>query len=261
MKTSDKKHWEDFWKTKDLKDIYPVGDRVIKAIEKHVDPKGLRILEVGAGTGRDSYELAKKGAEVYVLDYAESALMLYKKQNMEKDQKAIAVCGDAFGLPFADNSFDIVFHQGLLEHFREPLGIIKENQRVLKPKGFVIIDVPQRWHIYTVIKHILIAFNSWFAGWETEFSITQVEKILKQHDLEPFDFYGEWMYPSLAYRTLREILWKIKIKLPLYPFKIPGLYQIRRFFHYNLPKNRFFANTCLSIGVLGRKNEKKVEKH
>ncbi len=257
MRTSDKKHWEDFWKTKDLKDIYPVGDRVIRGIEKNTDIKGKRILEVGAGTGRDSYQLAERGAEVFVLDYAESALALYKMQNKDKKEITYPICGDAFNLPIADNSVDIVFHQGLLEHFREPLGIIEENFRILKPGGIVVVDVPQRWHIYTVIKHFLIAVNKWFAGWETEFSIRQVEKILRDHGFEVVDFYGEWMYPSLFYRIVREIFWKIKIKLPLYPPKIPGLYNIRRWFHYNLPKIRLFANTTLSIGVIGRKPEKK----
>ena len=45
-------------------------------------------------------------------------------------------CGDAFALPFADGTFDVVFHQGLLEHFRNPDDLIAENARVLKPGGY-----------------------------------------------------------------------------------------------------------------------------
>jgi ubiquinone/menaquinone biosynthesis C-methylase UbiE len=256
MKTSDKQHWEKFWKTKDLKDIYPVGDRVIRAIDSKMDVRGKRILEVGAGTGRDSYQLAQKGADVYVLDYAESALDLYRKQNEDgakSNASATAVCGDAFKLPFADDTFDVVFHQGLLEHFREHEGIVEENYRVLKPGGIVIVDVPQRWHIYTVIKHFLIAIDSWFAGWEKEFGLREVERMLERIGFEPVGFYGEWMYPTLGYRITREILWKIGIRMPLYPWRMPVYDHLLRYFQSVLPKHRFFANLTLSIGVIGRK--------
>jgi len=87
---------------------------------------------------------------------------------------------NAFKIPVPDATFDIVFHQGLLEHFKDPLPLLEEQFRVLKPGGFLLVDVPQRYHIYTVIKHTLIFLNKWFAGWETEFSIGRLTKLLTQ---------------------------------------------------------------------------------
>jgi SAM-dependent methyltransferase len=49
---------------------------------------------------------------------------------------------DAAILPFADARFDAVICSELLEHVPEPLNVVKEIHRVLKPKGSAIICVP-----------------------------------------------------------------------------------------------------------------------
>ncbi len=256
-RTSDKEHWERLWKKRDVKELYDNSGRILAAVKRLFgdDISGKRILEVGAGSARDSFDLAALGAEVYTLDYAPASLDIIQKQNENLEHPTIPIGGDAFALPFPDNTFDLVFHQGLLEHFREEEGIIAENARVTKPGGYVIVDVPQRWHIYTVIKHTLIAFNKWFAGWEKEFSLRQVERIIRKYGFEPVDFYAEWMYPSLFYRMTREALWKVGIHLPLIPFKIPVLHRLRRGIRNKLKYSRPFAYTGLSVGVIGRKLE------
>ncbi len=255
-RTSDKQHWETFWKKKPVKEFYDNSGRILEAVRRiwDSDLTGKRVLEVGAGTARDSFDLAALGAEVYTLDYAPASLEIISELNKHSKSKTIPVGGDAFHLPFEDNSFDLVFHQGLIEHFREEEGILAENARVLRPGGYVIVDVPQRWHIYTIIKHSLIALNKWFAGWEKEFSLRQLEKKLHKYGLEPVDFYAEWMYPCLAYRIMREVLWKVGIHLPLVPFRIPGLYRLRRALRNKMKYWRIMAYTGISVGVVGRKD-------
>ncbi len=254
-RTSDKEHWEKLWKKRDIKELYDNSGRILVAVRRiwGDDIAGKRVLEVGAGSARDSFDLAALGAEVYTLDYAPASLKIIADQNAESENKTIPIGGDAFALPFADNSFDLVFHQGLIEHFREEEGIIAENARVTKPGGFVIVDVPQRWHIYTLIKHTLIAIGKWFAGWEKEFTLGQVEKKLEKYGFEPVDFYAEWMYPSLCYRMKREAMWKIGIHLPLIPFKVPIIHNIRVAIRNKIKYWRPFAYTGISVGVVGRK--------
>ncbi len=256
-RTSDKEHWEKLWKKRDVKAMYDNSGRILAAVRRFWDDdlEGKRVLEVGAGSGRDSFDLSALGAEVYTLDYAPSSLKLIQNINQESRAKTIPVGGDAFALPFDDNTFDLVFHQGLIEHFREEEGIIEENARVLKPGGYVIIDVPQTFHIYTVIKKSLIAINKWFAGWEKQFTLRQLEDKIRKYDLEPADFYAEWMYPSLFYRMAREALWPIGIHLPLVPFKIPGFHQLRRVLKNSFKHFRPLTYTGISVGLVGRKPE------
>ncbi|MDD5570030.1 MAG: methyltransferase domain-containing protein [Bacteroidales bacterium] len=48
------------------------------------------------------------------------------------------------GIPFPDNSFDVVYNSHVLEHFsrREAICLINEIKRVLKPKGILRIAIP-----------------------------------------------------------------------------------------------------------------------
>jgi SAM-dependent methyltransferase len=147
-----------------------------------------------------------------------------------------------------------VFHQGLLEHFRvsKAEALLKENIRILKKGGILLVDVPQRFHLYTVVKHLLIAFDTWFAGWERSFSVGELRDVLRNLGLNPVYSYGEWMYPSFVYRAAREIAKKMRIKLPLYP-RIPGLSRLRASVRAALLKTSLPLYTGISIGVAARK--------
>jgi SAM-dependent methyltransferase len=54
----------------------------------------------------------------------------------------VDVVGDAHNLPFDDNSFDSIIMQAVLEHLHTPDLAIKEAFRVLKPGGYLYLEVP-----------------------------------------------------------------------------------------------------------------------
>lgn len=256
MKESHRSNWDKFWVEKqEFKEVYSNSDRVVRNLMRVMDVKGKRILEVGAGTGRDSLPLIERGAEIYQLDYSEPALKIMKRIADENKMDVKILGGDTFHLPFKDGTFDVVFHQGLLEHFRVPEAeaLLKENIRVIKHGGLLLVDVPQRYHIYTLIKHALIAVDKWFAGWEREFSVAELRTIMTGLGLEPVHEYGEWMYPSLFYRATREALLNVGVKLPLYPTVLKPLTHMRKKLREGLRDSAFALNTSLSFGIIGKK--------
>ena len=256
LRQATKSHWDNYWKSKNnIHDVYSNADRILRNLSSVTDLRGKKILEVGAGTGRDSFGLVRQGADVYQLDYLESALAIIRTLSKEEGIRVHPVQGDAFALPFPDLTFDVVFHQGLLEHFREEEArkLLRENLRVLRHGGFLLVDVPQRYHLYTVMKRILIFFHAWFAGWEREFSLPELQSLLRDHGLTIVHSYGEWMYPSLFYRILREVLLQLGIRLPLYPHLGGALTRLRRRIRESASRSRLVSYTSLSIGVIGQK--------
>jgi len=91
------------------------------------------VLEVGSGLGILAHEVAcrvDRGQMVgieYSLD--QLAKVIARRENLE------FIRGDAHSLPFADNTFDVVYCRYLLEHVTDAGKVVHEIYRVLKPGG------------------------------------------------------------------------------------------------------------------------------
>ena len=94
-----------------------------------------RVLDIGSGAGNMAHHLAHYG-QVVGLDTNVRPLSVAGQRGLEVVQGA----GD--GLPFADNSFDLVALLDTIEHIPDEFGVLQEVCRVLKPGGKVILTVP-----------------------------------------------------------------------------------------------------------------------
>ncbi len=249
-------HWESYWKghSQAIEDTYSTGGRLVREALADGPIEGRIVMEIGAGSGRDLLELAKLGARGVVLDYSPASLALVKAQAVAQGIPVMFVQADATRMPFRDGTIDVSFHQGLLEHFRDPMPLLKENARVTRSGGRMIVDVPQTFHLYTVMKNALILINRWFAGWETQFTPDQLERLCAATGMQVVRTYGDWMVPGLWYRVVREVLKRgLGVKLPLYP-KGPAFWsQGWEGFRSWMRGQRWSLYTCHVIGTVARK--------
>ena len=255
MRASTEAHWSRFWRERsEIDEVYPTEGRMVEQILAEGPVEGKLVLEVGAGSGRDSVALADAGAVAVILDYSAPSLEVARAVAERAGCRPLLVRADALRLPFRDSTFDVLFHQGLLEHFRDPMPLLRENVRVLKSSAILLVDVPQRFHLYTLLKHLLIALGKWFAGWETEFTIGELTRRMRTAGVRVTRRYGSWMVPGLLYRSLRLALLKSKIaRMPLYPPPIPLLSPILAWTRGVVGRTPVAFYTYFVIGAVGRK--------
>lgn len=111
-----------------------------------------KVIDVGCGAGRHSFEAYRRGADVIAFDRDEAELrsvdtiLRAMAENGEAPAEASAkvVVGDALKLPYADETFDCVIASEILEHIPRDDAAIAELIRVLKVGGTLAVSVP-RW--------------------------------------------------------------------------------------------------------------------
>ena len=111
----------------------------LRYIEKYLKP-GMRILEIGAATGRYSHYFARKGYKVDALELVEHNIEVFHRNTLPGEEISI-VQGNAKDLgAFADNSYDITLLLGPMYHLfteEEKLQALSEAIRVTKKGGLV----------------------------------------------------------------------------------------------------------------------------
>lgn len=102
---------------------------------------GKKVVEIGGGMGTDLAQFAKHGAIVTDYDLSSGHLEHAKKNFALRGLKGEFVHGDAEQMPFADNTFDIVYSNGVIHHTPNTQAVVGEIRRILKPGGRAIIMV------------------------------------------------------------------------------------------------------------------------
>ena len=120
--------------------------------EKFPIAKGEKVLDMGCGFGRHAFALLRQGADVVALDYSQDEVAevtrwfaaMQLAGEVPAGASAVAVRGNAYGLPFADGTFDAIVAAEVLEHLPDDRLAMAELVRVLKPGGRLAVTVP-RW--------------------------------------------------------------------------------------------------------------------
>lgn len=111
----------------------------MRYIEKYLQP-GMRILEIGAATGRYSHSLAQRGYRVDAVELVQHNIELFRK-NTKPGENVTITQGDARNLEnFLDNTYDLTLLLGPMYHLfteEEKLQALSEAIRVTKKGGVI----------------------------------------------------------------------------------------------------------------------------
>jgi tellurite methyltransferase len=127
-----------FWETKPGKYVKLFVEEIKN------DLNGLKVLDIGAGEGKNSVYLASNGANVISIDVSSIALSRFNLQpNYEKCYKNITrIEADIRSVKFLEDQFDIIISYGLfhaLENINEVYHLFNESIKWLKNDGYYII--------------------------------------------------------------------------------------------------------------------------
>lgn len=128
----------DFWaKITESKAIESAVGKISPAISGN-------ILDIGVGTGDMFYRIVPYNREGYNVGLDISPQMLFKakrKLNNNINSKTTLILGNAFNLPFEDNSFDYIFSSYVFDLFPENEfeNATREVKRILRKNGKVVI--------------------------------------------------------------------------------------------------------------------------
>ena len=158
---------------------------------------GERLLDLGCGFGRHSYEALKRGAQVVACDLARAevervrdlARLLVANGEVSPSLLAAPLRGDAVRLPFDDDSFHKVIASEVLEHVHDDGAAFAELARVLRPGGRLAVTIPS-WLAETVCWKLSSDYHAPAApgGHVRVYRLRDVQRKLSEAGLQP----GRW---------------------------------------------------------------------
>jgi len=138
----------------DYDHLQEIRTRESAILLKMLDPfKGGKLLEIGAGAGWQAARMAEAGFDV-------SAVEMGASQYLDRAKFPITIY-DGDHLPFADETFDIIFTSSVLEHVPNLDAFQEEMRRVLKRTGVALHVMPGGfWRFWSTLTHIPVAWRN-----------------------------------------------------------------------------------------------------
>lgn len=188
-----------------------IYSKLIKVLEKYIT-QGDSILEAGCGSGYMVSYFQNKGYYSVGLDINSQPLEVAKKVFGAKNLKK----GDLFNLPFKNLSFDIVWNEGVLEHFKINKSIEAAKEMARVSKKYVIIDVPNRYSPFVITKILKKNVGRWSYGYGELYSIGRLRYLMKKAGLEVIGVHGVYLAPPIhIWKDWRSIMALLFLMIPL----------------------------------------------
>jgi SAM-dependent methyltransferase len=119
-----------------------LADDAASQLAKFTAVRGRTVLDIGGGAGYFTEEFRSRGANCYLFEVDVGEMM--RRGQLPPG----AVVADGYWLPVRDGGADICVSSNVLEHVRDPGGLIEEMVRATKPGGL-----------------IYLSFTNWYSPW------------------------------------------------------------------------------------------------
>ncbi len=118
------------------------GGHYSLGVLEHYCKKG-RLLDAGCGGGKYTLPLRMRGFDVVAVDVSLNALKMTGERSASLDLDIGLLAANVYQMPFAAESFDIIWCYGVLQHLllKERESAISEFMRLLRKDGLLFIEV------------------------------------------------------------------------------------------------------------------------
>jgi len=135
-------HWDSYAKV----DVYRKrADHLAKLVAQNAATDGGMVLDLGCGDGLFTHLMAQQQLEAIGIDVEASAIEQAKAKTRGQPYAGNApqfIATDGGALPFEDDSMQAVAMFDVIEHLPNPIALLREVARVLKPSGALILSTP-----------------------------------------------------------------------------------------------------------------------
>ena len=124
-----------------------------RAIRRLLPRRGARLLELGAGAGRNS--LRYSGYEnLVLLDYSRTQLR-QARERLGGSGRFLYVAADVYNIPFASGLFDAATMIRTLHHMSDPPAALREVRRVLAPQSTFLLEYANKRNLKAILRYLL----------------------------------------------------------------------------------------------------------
>jgi SAM-dependent methyltransferase len=144
-----------YWSLRGKLPRYPIPEWPLQAGD------GKTVVDVGCSWGRWSVAAAQAGYRPIGVDVHVDALAAAARVAKQLGAEADFVCADADRLPFLPQSVDAVFSYSVLQHLERSVvcRFFAEAQRILKPGGVCLVQLPNRFGVFSLLQQLRRGFR------------------------------------------------------------------------------------------------------
>ena len=164
------------------------ADRI--EVSNVMTPRCESLLDIGCGDGSLLWSLAGKFNRGTGVDIAMRSPVWKQIEGRDKIPMDVVVANIDEGLSFKPSSYEVVTCIATLQHVFDPIHCMKEMTRVLRPGGYLVLQVPNIVYIRYRLNILFGSFPriSWREGWDGGtlhyFTKSSISRLLADHDFQ-----------------------------------------------------------------------------